>query len=137
MVGAELLSGLDRSMRRHGLGETDFRALVMLFSRPDGRANPSELCGFDTHSRANMTRIGDALVARGLVTRAPAAEDRRRIVLSITPKGRRLVRTLIPQVAPLVSAVLGGLGQTQKRQLATTLKRIAVNIDAHAGGLSK
>ncbi|MBW8814362.1 MAG: MarR family transcriptional regulator [Caulobacterales bacterium] len=34
------------------------------------------------------------LVARGLLSRAPAAEDRRRVALTLTPEGRRVLESI-------------------------------------------
>ncbi|HET8899386.1 MAG TPA: MarR family transcriptional regulator [Rhodanobacteraceae bacterium] len=130
MVAPVLLAGFDQEVRRmSALGETEFRTLCILFSQEDGSATPSELCSCDTHGRANMTRIGDVLVAQGLVTRSTAVEDRRRVVLRITAKGRKLVENLVPRLRPGLSAVLGNISATRKRQLADTLRVIAANID--------
>lgn len=130
MLTPEMQAAFEREVRRHGLNEIEFRTLVILFRHDDGRASPSELCSFDTISRANMTRISDVLVARGLVTRAVADNDRRRVVLAITAKGRRLVRTVTPRLVPGLDALLTGIGAREKRQLIATLKRIAGNLDA-------
>ena len=130
MLTPEMQNAFEREIRQHGLNEIEFRTLAILFRHDDGRASPSELCSFDTISRANMTRISDVLVARKLITRAAASNDRRRIVLAITAKGRRLVRTVAPRLMPGLDALLSGVGAREKKQLIDTLKRIAGNLDA-------
>jgi DNA-binding MarR family transcriptional regulator len=44
----------------------------------------------------NHSALGlvDRLAARGLLTRAPAADDRRRVALTLTPEGRRVLETI-------------------------------------------
>jgi DNA-binding MarR family transcriptional regulator len=70
------------------------------------------------------------LVKRGLVTRTAGVDDRRRISLCITPKGRKLVARLVPGVAQGEAAVFEGISVDQRRQVADALRRIAANLDA-------
>jgi MarR family transcriptional regulator, organic hydroperoxide resistance regulator len=56
------------------------------------------------------SRLVDRLVAAGLVERRPAAEDRRRIELSLTAKGRRLNKRILrvrEEIREIALAVLG------------------------------
>src|SRR3712207_9474824 len=56
------------------------------------------------------SRLVDRLVSQGLVERREAPEDRRRIVLSLTPDGRRLERRAeraSQELLELGSALLG------------------------------
>jgi MarR family transcriptional repressor of emrRAB len=130
MVAPALELAFGREVRKHaGIGKTEFRALMLLTSK-GGCAAPSELCNFDHLGRANMTRVADALVEHGLATRAEDADDRRRISLCITPKGRKLVKQLVPHVAHGEAAVFEGIGMAQRRQVAGALRRIAANLDA-------
>jgi MarR family transcriptional repressor of emrRAB len=102
---------------------------MLLLSR-DGCAAPSELCDLDHLGRANMTRVADALVERGLATRTEDAGDRRRISLCITPKGRKLVARMVPNIAVGEAAVFEGVSKAQRREVAEALRRLAANLDA-------
>jgi MarR family transcriptional repressor of emrRAB len=130
MVGGNLLGELERNLKPHGLNDSDFRTLMMLYSRPTGSATPSELCGYAQQGATNMTRIANVLVKAGLITRAPSAEDRRRIVLSITAAGRRLVRKILPPLFPSVHGAFASISAADKRTLERLLRQIAVNIDS-------
>ena len=130
MVGQALEAAFSRKVRKHaGIGKTEFRALMLLLSR-DGCAAPSELCDLDHLGRANMTRVADALVKRGLATRTVDAEDRRRISLCITAKGRKLVTRMVPDIASGEAAVFEGVSKTQRREVAGALRHVAANLDA-------
>ena len=98
---------LDQLIRPLGLAEGEFRVLAALFSQPDGVAHPSELCLRATQSPANMSRISDELVGRDLITRVHSAQDRRRKVLGMTPKGEQLVRSLLPSLLGPLRQVCG------------------------------
>ncbi|MGB3462846.1 MAG: MarR family transcriptional regulator [Rhodanobacter lindaniclasticus] len=130
MVAPALEEAFGREVRKHaGIGKTEFRTLMLLLGK-DGCAAPSELCNFDHLGRANMTRVADVLVKRGLVTRKAGVDDRRRVSLCITSKGRKLVARLVPGVAKGEAAVFEGISLDQRRQVADALRRIAANLDA-------
>jgi len=130
MVAPALEAAFSREVRKQaGIGKTEFRALMLLLGK-GGCAAPSELCNFDHLGRANMTRVADALVKQGLATRTEDVDDRRRISLCITPKGRKLVTRLVPNMARGEAAVFEGIGMAQRRQVADALRCIAANLDA-------
>lgn len=130
MVAPALEAAFGREVRQHaGIGKTEFRTLVLLLGS-DGCAAPSELSDVDHLGRANMTRVADALVKRGLATRTVDAEDRRRISLCITAKGRKLVTRMVPGIASGEAAVFEGVSKTQRREVAGALRRLAANLDA-------
>lgn len=130
MVAPALEATFGREVRKHaGLGKTEFRALMLLTSK-GGCAAPSELCNLDHLGRANMTRVADELVEHGLATRTEDPNDRRRISLCITPKGRKLVARMVPNIASGEAAVFEGISTAQRRQVAGALRRLAANLDA-------
>ncbi len=131
-LGTAMTARMERVLQPHGLAETDFSALMQLFSSPDGNASPGELCGLIAQRPTNMTRITDALVRKGLATRRPGTVDRRRVVLRITPAGERFVRALLPQMIPELATGFAGLGTRDKQQLGRLLRRLAASIDATA-----
>jgi len=130
LVGGNLLGELERNLKPYGLNDSDFRTLMMIYSSPTGSASPTELCEYAQQGATNMTRIANALVKAGLVTRAPSAEDRRRIVLSITAAGKRMVRKILPPLFPHVHGAYASLNANDKRTLDRLLRQIAINIDS-------
>ena len=68
LVGARVEEELARKLKPHKLNDSEFRTLMILFSRPDGTSTPGELCDFTSQGATNMTRIADALTKRGLMS---------------------------------------------------------------------
>src|SRR6202142_760364 len=97
-MGREMAASFEQKIRPFGLAEAEFRVLTTLFSQPDGAAHPSDLCVRTSQSPANMSRISDALVNRGLITRVSSVHDRRRLILRITEEGALFVRQLLPKM---------------------------------------
>src|SRR5271165_1035808 len=120
---------MDHHIRPYGLGEGEFRVLTALFSQPENTAHPTDLCVRSSQSPANMSRICDALVTRDLITRDLSAQDRRKMVLRMTPKGDQLVRELLPTMFGGLREVFAGFSSDEQRLLIAQLKRLSGRID--------
>ena len=128
-IGREMAARFEQQMKPFGLAEAEFRVLTTLFSQPEGVAHPSDLCARTSQSPANMSRISDALVARGLITRVSSVHDRRRMVLRITEEGEEFVRQLLPKLHQPLRRMLKDFPEAEQRQLADQLKRLAAELD--------
>ena len=89
---------LNRLLEPYDLSNVGYFAMMILYSRAENLANPSELCDATGETRGNMTRICDELVDKGWMKRVPNAEDRRRVDLSLTDSGMTLLNSLAPQL---------------------------------------
>ncbi len=129
-LNAAFSTNLAGLLKPQDLGESDFQTLMMLFSSPDGRAHPSQLCHFARQSPTNMTRICDGLVERGLLTRMASLADRRRIDLRISKRGERLVEQVLPSIYPQIEQAFAPLSKTEKRALHGLLARLASQVES-------
>lgn len=125
-IGRELSVMCEQTLRPFGLIEAEFRVLSTIYTQPEGAAHPGELCVRASQSPANMSRISDALVKRGLITRVLSAADRRKMVLSITPRGESLVRDLLPKFWAPLQHLLKNVPATDQQQLVELLKCLEV-----------
>src|SRR3546814_6378563 len=80
MIGDTVESELEYKLKPHKLNHSEFLTLMILYSNPDGSSTPGELCESATQGATNMTRIANALVKRGLITRSASEVDRRRVL---------------------------------------------------------
>ncbi|MBD8899824.1 MarR family transcriptional regulator [Rhodanobacter sp. DHG33] len=129
MVGGRMDEALDEKLKSQQLIDSEFLTLLILYSSPDGSSTPGELCEFTSQGSTNMTRIGNALVKRGLISRGASAEDRRRVVIRITAAGRRFVLKMLPPMFPRVEAMFAGFSATERSQLSRLLRKLAKNLD--------
>jgi MarR family transcriptional repressor of emrRAB len=127
---------LEHKVRPHGLGEGEFRVLTALYSQPQGTAHPGDLCARTTQSPANMSRITDTLVEQALITRLPSADDRRKLVLSITEKGTALVRAAMPELFGPLRHVCGHLTPDDQERMIAQLKECLVRVEAASDTLN-
>jgi MarR family transcriptional repressor of emrRAB len=124
-IGREMAANFEQQIRPFGLAEAEFRVLTTLFSQPDGVAHPSDLCVRASQSPANMSRISDALVDRGLITRVSSVADRRRMVLRITDQGEKFVRNLLPKLHLSLRRMLQNFPESEQRLMCAQLKKLS------------
>ena len=106
-----------------------FMTLMLAFGAPEDEVNPSQLSATTGESRANMTRICDELCERGLIRRHAALTDRRRVVISLTAAGDRLVRKLLPELRRLLRAAHELVAEADVPVLEGLLKQQVCGLD--------
>jgi MarR family transcriptional regulator, lower aerobic nicotinate degradation pathway regulator len=89
-----------------------------------GPASQAELSRATTIDRSDMVAAVNELAERGLVERAPDPLDGRRNVVSLTPAGRRHLRTLDRQLAGIQDDLLAALSPAERRTLVALLTRV-------------
>lgn len=117
-------------LRPFNLNYVSFSTLMMLFGSPNDAVNPSKLCDVTGETRTNMTRIVDDLVARGFIKRRASAKDRRRVVLTLTPKGEALVKKILPRLWEKQIKIYERFGDEEEKMLEGLLKRQLASIEA-------
>ncbi|MDH6711033.1 DNA-binding MarR family transcriptional regulator [Kitasatospora sp. MAA19] len=87
-AGTTLAAQVDRELTRvHGLSLSWFEVMLWL----NGQREPvaaSDLGAKTMLSRSQVSRVVDALAARGLVARSPSAADARSVRIELTEQGR-------------------------------------------------
>jgi DNA-binding MarR family transcriptional regulator len=107
----------DQIQEELGLSQAEFNALIAL---DDGREISG--CGFAERvalSPSRGSRVLSKLVRNGYVKALPGPQDRRAIVVSLTPKGKRTRQRIIDHMEACESRICGGLdgasiGQVQR-----------------------
>lgn len=85
---ARLERGLDQRLQAEaGIPHTWFEVLLRLDQAPDNILSPGDLAREMVLTTGGITRLVDRLADAGLVRRSASEEDRRRILLQITPHG--------------------------------------------------
>ena len=130
LLGRDLTARMDQWLRTDGLSEIEFRALATVFAHGKDLVCPSDLGTQLAQSPANMTRISDALVQRGLVTRSDDVNDRRRVMLGITPAGEQLMREILPLMGEFVRGLFLPFSPGERKRLLFDLKRLSGALDA-------
>lgn len=130
-IHAQVHDAANAALRAHGVNHTDYNILMMLYGSADNAINPSQLGDAAGEKSANITRICNGLCERGLIHRVADQDgDRRKVVLSLTPQGRRLIEALLPAMKDLLERYTRGFAHAELVQLEHLLKRLLGNAEA-------
>jgi DNA-binding MarR family transcriptional regulator len=113
-------------LARHGLDGGEFYVLAALRRAGAPYAlRPTELYRALMVSSGGMTDRLRRLEERGLVRRRPSQEDRRSMLVELTPEGRRLIERAWREDMELENELVAPLGSAERQQLAQLLERLA------------
>ena len=88
------------------------------------RSSPGYLAKRAELTTGAMTNRLDGLEAEGLVKRLPDPDDRRGVIVELTPKGRELFERSVGAQATKEQFVASALNETERKQLNKLLRRM-------------
>ena len=112
---------LDELARPEGLTALQYTALTVLKRHPD--LTSAHLARHSFVTGQTMADMVTTLRKRGLIDRHRDPNDRRRLVIALTPAGHRLLERMGPQVAALEARMLSLLSREQARELRRSLEQ--------------
>jgi DNA-binding MarR family transcriptional regulator len=132
-TGDRLIGLHDRqSSEDHNLSGTAKQALAVI----DGAGEPLEPSVIAERliiTTGSMTSILNTLEGRRLIRRLPHPDDRRKLLIDITPEGTAIVNELLPSLHVRERTIIGdALTKTEQRQLRTLLAKVQASIERHA-----
>ncbi|HET7760821.1 MAG TPA: MarR family transcriptional regulator [Phycicoccus sp.] len=92
--------------------------------------SPGQLVAETLVTSGTMTNRVDRLVARGLVERRPAPNDRRGVIVRITPAGMATVDAALAELLADEQTVLADLDPEEREALAGLLRRLLQSFEA-------
>lgn len=117
-----LLRLLRREDDESGLSAPRLSALSVVVHA--GPLSLAQLAAAEQVRAPTMSRLVDALVAAGLVTREPAPGDRRAVRIAATGEGRRLLEAGRDRRVAVLVERLGRLTESERRALARGVELI-------------
>ena len=119
------MAGFRPMLREHGLTEQQWRVIRVLASEPE--LDATELANRSMLLAPSLSRILQFLEAEGLVTRKPHSADQRRMLLTLTGRGRRTFQAVGPDSEALYKQIEARFGG---KKLATLNRLLSELIDA-------
>ena len=95
-------------LTRYGIARSEWRVLAVLAEH--GELRVADLATAALSPQPTVTHASRRLEERGLVARTLGVDDRRQRIISITPAGSQLTRTLIGEARALEADQLAGAG---------------------------
>ena len=125
-VASALIRDFSRRFSRYGITPVQFRILEMCFR---GEVNTvTGLARVIVLDPGGISRQAEQLRQKGLLRRRRQAQDRRTVLLELTPKGRNLVPELIEHMEASHGVCLDGFSEEERGTLFEMLNRILDNL---------
>lgn len=117
---------LSRTFHTHvkskGIKVNEWRVLACLVDRPGLML--TELAELVLFEQSHLTKVIDRMAIQGLVERIKTKDDRRKVLIQITEKGRALVIPLIAAAKHHENNVARQIDQTDMRNLKQILRKL-------------
>lgn len=128
-TGEAFLALADRRLRAHRLS-AGARQVLAVLDGEGGSLSPTVIAERLIITTASMTSLLDTLQRRGLVQRTPDDKDRRRVVVTITAEGSRVIRRVLPEMLALQDEVAADLSPADRAELVRLLNILRAGIAA-------
>jgi DNA-binding MarR family transcriptional regulator len=87
-----------------------------------------ELADFSLSDRTTMTRTVDGLVEAGWVDRSRSPDDRREVIVTLTPAGAAKMREGNPAVWAMNREAMAGISEEEQRELIRLSQKVFANL---------
>jgi DNA-binding MarR family transcriptional regulator len=118
----------DRQLVDLGLTSGEWGVIAGI-ARADTALTPGQLAELTNVAPSSMTHRLDKLAERGLIDRAPDEENRTRVLVDLTPEGRKLFGSAIRDSNVVELDLLGDLSDEERRELARLLEIVIFRLD--------
>ena len=119
---------INAQLRRFDLDYPRWRVLAVL--QEHSGATMGQLADLTSVDRTTLTRTLGLMEEARLVARQERESDRRSVVISLAPKGRRMFARILPLTLAETDRALTGFSSGEIGALRDRLKRIADNLAA-------
>ncbi len=109
----------------NGLTRGEFDVLATLRrAGPPYALTPTELYRATMVSSGGMTARIDRLEKAGLIARKPHPEDRRALMVALTPKGRKKMDAMLPGYVESQAEAVSALTKAERKALSASLEKL-------------
>lgn len=127
---AEVHQAFDTHFARYNLSMGKFTLLIQLFVASEKGLTPSEFAERASVTRATITGLLDGLEREDLVKRQPYPEDRRKLTIVLTDKGRKLITEMLPDHFCRTTNMMSNLTATEKKTFIKLLAKLSAGTSA-------
>jgi len=132
-VNDRIIVELRAAMKPYGLTDWSLRTLLMLQGGSEEKVAMAELTQITGDTPTNMTRVCDALVAKGWARRSTSPTDRRKIFLELTARGEDLIDRVLPIAWGRLEWFMNRLSRRDHADLKRILLSLLTAVNEEAG----
>jgi DNA-binding MarR family transcriptional regulator len=125
-VVAEAFAMQDRALAPVGL--TTRQALILLSCELGEATTAVELAELYGLEASSITRLVDRLEKKRLIERTRSRRDRRKSILSLTPRGKAALKEAVRIATPKAIAMWKGVSEKERRILEAVVEKVLKNL---------
>jgi len=129
-IARRIKRGMEETLAEHDLTHPDWQVLTALRLAPGNRSSPGALATDVELSSGAMTSRLDRLEASGLVRRHAGSQDRRSVVVELTPAGLEAWDTAAGVQGRREAFFASALTPPEQRQLNGLLRKLMLAFEA-------
>jgi len=114
-----------------GIAVADYLVLAVVRRSPGHRATPTRICEILDRTSGGMSLALDRLQAAGWLRRSADPDDRRRVVVELTPEGLAIATRVNADLHAWEDGL--GLSATRQRQIGRVVDQLLDLFDTHPG----
>ncbi len=122
--GSDVLIGVEKMLGKLGFSTGRFTTLMVMNRAPDEMISPSILAEKVGVTRATMTGLLDGLESDGLIARRAHEDDRRKLLVELSPKGRKCLDDTLPDYLRFISGIMWKLSEGERETLISLLGKV-------------
>lgn len=121
------VKALENELAPHGILTGQWSVLRILWDTEG--LSQVELAERMRVEKSSLTSVLEGMERGGLILRARNADDRRKINIRLTARGRRLKAELLPYVGKINRRATRGMGEDEVAQLRRALASVTANLE--------
>ncbi|MCP5513811.1 MAG: MarR family transcriptional regulator, partial [Leptospiraceae bacterium] len=118
MKGLEILDNSGLSLGQFGILETIYHL---------GPLVQKDIATKHLSTGANITQLLNKLEEKKMIVRQRDSQDKRRLYINLTDKGKKLMKQLIPSLGKKMVSIMSPLNSTEQKQLSGLLKKLGTH----------
>lgn len=124
------LSRLSKLLSQHGLNYSELQTLgALIVGGPPYEAKPNAMSRHNLLTSGGMTNVLTRMEKKGLITRRKDPNDRRGVIVSVTPQGLDAFEAVIVKENQIEHRMLEGIDEEERALVAGVLRKILLAID--------
>lgn len=126
-AGDDLTAKFQDYMHHFGVSSGGFSLMMLLVNKGTGeflKCSPAELADKSGVSRATVTGVVDTLERAGLVMREPDLNDRRMVMIRLTPKGQDVIMKMLPVHFKYIADFMRDFSEEERLELSKLCRKV-------------
>ena len=133
-LGEQLIGEFGRRLKRDFKLSASAATVLAIVEGAGGEATPNVIAERAVISSASATSVLDTLESRGLVERVRHPDDRRKVIVRLTPRSYPILDAILPGVHKLETDVMKALSSKERRQLLDFVARLQASVGRLSAG---